>query len=49
MKGLRRRKAGETGTVPFPYNKTHIDKVSKELPEEFDLRMLGVITPVRGN
>ncbi|CAH0720620.1 unnamed protein product, partial [Brenthis ino] len=47
MKGLRRRKEGQIGTVPFPYSKTEIADISKDLPKEFDLRMLGVITPVK--
>nr|XP_026495201.1 digestive cysteine proteinase 2-like [Vanessa tameamea] len=46
-KGLQRRKEGETGNVPFPYTKSSISDISQTLPKEFDLRLLGVISPVK--
>ncbi|XP_050345063.1 digestive cysteine proteinase 2-like [Nymphalis io] len=46
-KGLQRRKEGESGNVPFPYTKSKLLKISQTLPKEFDLRLLGVISPVK--
>ncbi|CAH2264583.1 jg21298 [Pararge aegeria aegeria] len=46
-KGLIRRKAGEKGTHPFPYDKKKVTELADSLPSEFDLRLLGYISPVR--
>ncbi|XP_038215605.1 procathepsin L-like [Zerene cesonia] len=46
MKGLLKRKQGEVGTVPFAYTPSQIKELSKSLPETFDHRLYGRITPV---
>lgn len=47
-KGLIRRKEGEVGNVPFPYTTSKIGEIAETLPKQFDLRLLGVISPVGG-
>ncbi|CAG4908226.1 unnamed protein product [Colias eurytheme] len=47
MKGLLKRKQGEVGTVPFAYSPEQIKEISQSLPEEFDHRLYGRITPVK--
>lgn len=46
-KGLRRRRSGEIGSIPFPYSEAQVLEAMKNVPTEFDLRLLGVISPVR--
>ncbi|XP_030026241.2 cathepsin L-like proteinase [Manduca sexta] len=35
------------GAVPFPHTDKEVEAIVQDLPEEFDLRMEGVITPVK--
>lgn len=46
--GLRRHPSSEMGAIPFPYKDDEITQAALNLPKEFDLRDLGVISPVRG-
>lgn len=46
--GLLRRKEGEKGTHPFPYDVEKIADIADELPADYDLRLYGYVSPVRG-
>ncbi|XP_061724091.1 counting factor associated protein D-like isoform X3 [Cydia pomonella] len=37
----------EVGMVPFPYSETEVKTASDKLPEEFDWRKYGAVSPVR--
>ncbi|KAJ8722875.1 hypothetical protein PYW07_004055 [Mythimna separata] len=45
--GLRRRPEGKVGTVPFPYDDKKLQEASEEVPEEYDLRLLGLVSDVK--
>ncbi|KAJ8725478.1 hypothetical protein PYW08_003661 [Mythimna loreyi] len=45
--GLRRRPEGKVGNVPFPYDEKKIEEISNDIPSEFDLRLLGVVSNVK--
>lgn len=46
--GLIRQTHREPGNIPFPYTQRKLAQISSNLPKNFDLRMLGYVTPVRG-
>ncbi|XP_072943823.1 cathepsin L-like proteinase [Epargyreus clarus] len=45
--GLIQQSHRESDTHPFPYTKSEVEDLANNLPKNFDLRDLGIITPVR--
>lgn len=46
--GLQRRPEGKVGNIPFPYTESKIKEIVTELPAEYDLRILGYISTIKG-
>ena len=45
--GLMKRPEGKVGTVPFPYDEEKVKEISEEVPKEYDLRLLGLVSNVK--
>ncbi|XP_072943822.1 counting factor associated protein D-like isoform X2 [Epargyreus clarus] len=45
--GLIQQNRRESATHPFPYTTSEIEGLANDLPKNFDLRDLGIITPVK--
>lgn len=45
--GLMRRPEGAVGTVPFPYTEKDVEDIVKDLPKDYDTRLLGYVTYVK--
>ncbi|CAH0604521.1 unnamed protein product [Chrysodeixis includens] len=45
--GLMRRPEGKVGNVAFPYAADDIEEIVKDLPKEYDTRLLGYVTNVK--
>lgn len=45
--GLLRRPEGKVGTIPFPYSEEKLNDIANDLPKEYDLRLLGLVSNVK--
>ncbi|XP_022819908.1 pro-cathepsin H-like isoform X2 [Spodoptera litura] len=45
--GLLKRPEGKSGNVPFPYTEEKLDELSEDVPKEYDLRLLGLVSHVK--
>ncbi|XP_030033206.2 digestive cysteine proteinase 2 [Manduca sexta] len=46
-KGLLRRPEGKTGNIAFPYKDSDIKNIETDLPDEYDARLLGLVSAVK--
>ncbi|XP_053625279.1 cathepsin S-like [Plodia interpunctella] len=45
--GLVRRQARKPGNIPFPYDEAKVKSMSDSLPDEYDARLMGLVTYIK--